>query len=442
MRKYPANYNAERRSGYPPKTQFLPQGDRSFCQAWPGLFEPSSESSRHSVPIDWNAGWYGRCTQAGVADAPLPAAPLQTALALGFLRLGLDTRAARAVRLIRSLPADLFADLPGPGSGDPWFDAVFAVVAIPQDQWAARRVAALDRAAAALRQASSTGQVPISVFDADYPALLAEIPDPPVVLWRQGQGSVLNAPAVALVGSRNATPPGTTNARRLAQDLARSGLVVTSGLARGTDAAAHHGALAGEGRTVAVLGSGLDRIYPREHASLAAEIVDAGGALVSELPPGTPPLPSHFPLRNRLISGLSRAVVIVEASARSGSLITARAAAEQGRDVLAVPGGVASGCYGGCHGLIKDGARLVETVDDILDEVGWRRLPDAVHESHGKSLKNSALMAMMPAGEAWTLDDLADRTGRAASELLAELGTAEVAGQVARLPGGCFVRLD
>jgi DNA processing protein len=412
--------------------------------ACPGRSRPCQSPNRREIPVGRpvSPGWYGRCSDADVADASLPAAPLKTALALGFHRLGLDTRAARAVRLVRSLPADLFADLPRPGSGDPWFDAVFAVLAVPPDQWAGRRLAGLDRAATALARAAATDQIPVSVFDAGYPALLAQIPDPPVVLWRQGRLGALDAPAVALVGSRNATPTGVTNARRLAQDLARSGLVVTSGLARGIDAAAHHGALAGGGPTVAVLGSGLDRIYPREHASLAAEIVAAGGALVSEFPPGTPPLPSHFPLRNRLISGLARAVVIVEASARSGSLITARAAAEQGRDVLAVPGGVASGCYGGCHGLIKDGARLVETVDDILDEVGWCGRPDAVHESHGTSPKNSALMALMPAGEAWTLDDLADRTGRAASELLAELGTAEVAGQVARLPGGCFVRLD
>ncbi len=383
-----------------------------------------------------------RAQNGTVTGTPLPPPPLETAVALAALRRSADTRVPRAVRLVRALPADLFASLPGPGSGDPWFDAVLAVLAVPPDEWPDRRATAQRRAADDLTRAARAGQAPLSVFDASYPVLLGHIPDPPVVIWRRGALGVLDAPAVALVGSRNATPTGLSNARRLAHDLARAGLVVTSGLARGIDAAAHQGALTGGGRTVAVLGCGLDVVYPREHGTLADELVEAGGALVSEFAPGTPPLPPHFPLRNRLISGLARAVVIVEASERSGSLITARAAAEQGRDVLAVPGGVASGCYRGCHGLIKDGARLVETVDDILDEVGWTRLPDGDSESPIKPLQNNGLMALMHAGEPCTLEELAERSGRLASDLLAELGQAEVVGQVTRLPGGCFVRLD
>ena len=234
-----------------------------------------------------------------------------------------------------------------------------------------RRVAdAREHAARAVERAASAKIAALPWFHPTYPALLREIVDPPIVLWLVGAAACLSEPAVAIVGSRRATPAGIAVARRIGRGLAEAGLVVVSGLARGIDGAAHQGALDAGGRTVAILGCGADVVYPPEHASLAKRVAEAG-ALVSEFPPCTPPLPRHFPLRNRIISGLSRAVVVIEASDRSGSLITARAALDQGRDVLAVPGNVASGRYSGCHALIKDGAPLVETVEDVLNELGW-----------------------------------------------------------------------
>ena len=183
---------------------------------------------------------------------------------------------------------------------------------------------------------------------------------------------MLNRPAVAIVGSRAASAYALEVAGRLAADLARRGIVVVSGLARGVDGAAHRAALRAVGATVAVLGSGPDVIYPREHAELAVSLCE-NGALLSELGPGAPPLPEHFPQRNRLISGISLGLVVVEASDKSGSLITARCALEQGRDVMAVPGSVLGGRNRGSHALLKDGAKVVETADDILEELGLGR---------------------------------------------------------------------
>jgi DNA processing protein len=208
-------------------------------------------------------------------------------------------------------------------------------------------------------------------------------------------------------------------------------------MARGVDAAAHRGAIEATGRTIAVLGCGADVVYPREHALLARQILEHG-AIVSELPPGTPPRQWHFPLRNRIISGLAQAVIVVEASEKSGSLITAKAALEQGRDVLAVPGNVISGRHRGCHALIKDGARLVETVEDVLDELRWPRT--FVQSAAVNTLQLSELEGRMAAGEPYSVDELSEATGRPASDLLAELGALEVAGRVTRLPGSVFVR--
>ena len=208
----------------------------------------------------------------------------------------------------------------------------------------------------------------------DYPALLARITDPPRRLWLRGDPRALVAPCVAIVGSRAASTYGVRMAEQLAADLARAGITVVSGLARGVDSAAHRGALAagpGGGRTVAILGSGVDVIYPPEHEALAPQILDAHGALVSEVPPGSPPRRGNFPRRNRLISGVSLAVVVVEASDRSGSLQTARCALEQGREVLAVPGPVVGERFRGSHGLLRDGAKLVESASDILEELSW-----------------------------------------------------------------------
>ncbi len=372
---------------------------------------------------------FGRIvTSAG--DAPLD---LETLVAISLIRLGSDTRAARVLK-------QLSTDQPGRTRAD----RLDAVLEMTEPSVTSRRtVAEALRATArrALASAASLNITPITVVHPDYPEVLAEIVDPPPVLWVSGDTSVLNRTAVALVGSRAATAAGITNARRLGHDLGRAGLVVVSGLARGVDRAAHQGALDAQGQTVAVLGNGADIVYPRDHGEISAEIARTG-ALISEFPPGTVPLARHFPLRNRIISGLSAAVVVVEASERSGSLITARLALEQGRDVLAVPGNVVSGCYRGCHALIKDGARLVETVDDILEEAGLVRAGESGRDLSSKSFEGNCLEAVMSPGEAVSVDELALRTGRSGGELMVELGRLEVAGRVVRMAGGLFSRLD
>lgn len=222
-----------------------------------------------------------------------------------------------------------------------------------------------DRAVRLLDIAASRGIEAIGWTDPRYPRQLAALDERPPLVWLKGNAAMLSRTSVAIVGSRAASPYAVTVAERLAGDVSGCGVAVVSGCARGVDAAAHRGALGGTGGTIAVLGSGVDVIYPAEHAGLAASIARTG-ALVSEFPLGAPPLRHHFPQRNRLISGLARGVVVVEAGHRSGSLITARYAAEQGREVMAVPGNVLSGRSTGAHALIRDGAAIVETADDVL----------------------------------------------------------------------------
>jgi DNA processing protein len=361
---------------------------------------------------------------------------LETAVALAEVRPPGDTRIARAFweALRRWPPAEGLSE---PARVDAMLDAAAALLEAPPEMLRRMVDAARPRARASIGRARQRGLTPVAWYDHAYPARLAAIPDPPVLLWTRGMVSALAEPAVAIVGSRRATPAGLATARRLAGDLAGAGLTIVSGLARGVDGAAHAGALAAGGVSIGVLGCGADRVYPAEHTALAAELV-ARGAIVSELSPGTPPLPPHFPLRNRLISGLVLAVVIVEASDKSGSLITARLALEQGRDVLAVPGSVLSGQYRGSHALIKDGARLVETVGDVLDEIGWVEAP----KPGGARLHLSGIEHKMAPAEPYTLDDLAVRTGRPARDLLAELGALEIQGRIERDAGGRFVRLD
>lgn len=293
------------------------------------------------------------------------------------------------------------------------------------------------QAARWLSEAAARGFDLITSAEARYPDRLAEIADPPVAFWQQGPLPLIGK-SVAIVGSRTATPAGLVVARQLSRDLAGLGYTIVSGLAAGVDGAAHQAALEVDGLTVAVLGCGVDVVYPYRHKALAAAITGTG-ALVSEFPPGSGPVAWHFPLRNRIISGLAQAVVVVEASERSGSLITARTAMDQGRDVLAVPGSVASGRYRGCHALIRDGARLVETVDDVLEELeGIRRRPS--DDSLAKSLFVSYLEPVMARAEQYTVDDLAERTGRPVAELLTELGHLEIEGRIARTSAGRFVR--
>lgn len=271
--------------------------------------------------------------------------------------------------------------------------------------------------------------------DPGYPRLLATIPDPPDELWINGRPDLLSAEAVAIVGSRNASQYALEIAASLAFDLARCGLVVVSGMARGVDGAAHRGALEAGGATVAVLGSGVNVAYPDEHADLLLKIASTG-AVVSELPPGTPPLAHHFPRRNRIISGLSRAVVVIEAGEKSGSLITARCALEQGRDVMAVPGNALSGRNRGSHALLKDGAKLVEGVDDILEELGLRRHPTRLDPRN--LLLHNGLMLNMQRGETYDLDELGAASGVQASELLPLLTELELSGEIIRTSGGRF----
>jgi DNA processing protein len=295
------------------------------------------------------------------------------------------------------------------------------------------------REAARLLAAADSDVSAITIADPGYPPLLREIGDPPPVLWIRGNRAALTRPAVAIVGSRAASAYAVEVAARLGGELAERGVLVVSGLARGADAAAHRGCLEASGATVAVLGSGVDVIYPPEHRQLAVNLCQ-DGALVSELGPGAPPLPRHFPLRNRLISGISLAIVIVEAAENSGSLITARYALEQGRDVCAVPGSVLGGRNRGSHALLKDGAKVVESADDILEELGW---PEA--RSAGKissnPLKIDPLLAKLTPGEAYGLDELSATVGLAGAKLLSRLTEWEMQGQLTR-HGSVWQRLS
>ena len=231
------------------------------------------------------------------------------------------------------------------------------------------------RVEADLRWLESAGNHCLSLQDPGYPQMLREIADPPPLLFVRGDTVALSSRQLAVVGSRNPSPIGEKHARAFSLALVENGLAVTSGLALGIDAAAHWGALKGGGLTLAVAGTGLDQTYPRSHLALAEAILAQGGALVSEFPIGTPPQATNFPRRNRIISGLSLGVLVVEAALRSGSLITARMALEQGRDVFALPGSINDPLARGCNSLIKQGAKLVETVEDILDEFSITAAP-------------------------------------------------------------------
>jgi DNA processing protein len=306
--------------------------------------------------------------------------------------------------------------------------------------------AARSTAVRALADATRLGIEPLPWGARDYPPLLARIPDPPPLLWVRGAAPLLSLPAVAVVGSRAASPYGLEVAHEFGAALAEAGVTVVSGLARGVDSSAHRGALT-RGTTAAVFGSGADVVYPREHRALVTEIARRG-VIVSELPPGSPPRQHHFPRRNRLISGLSLAVVVVEASTRSGSLQTARLALEQGREVMAVPGNILGDRNRGCHGLLRDGAMLVEQVSDILDEL---RLPWSLAEAPSKRMGLTAVpelpedqapdgLAPLASGEAFDFQQLLTITNLSAGVLLRQLLHAEMTGRVVRTGNGRFLR--
>ncbi len=282
----------------------------------------------------------------------------------------------------------------------------------------------------------------VTLGDDRYPAALLETPDPPLLLYLQGRAELLAATSVAVVGSRNPTAQGVNNARSFARHLSQAGLTVVSGLALGIDGAAHEGGLEGPGSTIAVVGTGLDRVYPRRHLELAHRIA-VDGLMVSELPLGSAPLSPHFPQRNRLIAGLSRGTLVVEAAVQSGSLITARLAAECGREVFAIPGSIHAPQSRGCHALIRQGAKLVDSAQDILEELRLSApLPGVQPASGQPGPRDKADPLLQALGyDPVTLDTLVERTGIAPAELNARLLELELDGRVARLPGQIFQRV-
>jgi DNA processing protein len=300
----------------------------------------------------------------------------------------------------------------------------------------------------------------LTLGDANYPQSLLDTEDPPLLLYAMGATSALQDQlarcadaAIAVVGSRNPTPQGLANARHFSQALAEAGLTVVSGLALGVDGAAHEGALEGAGPqilpTIAIVGTGLDRVYPKAHLNLAHRIAERG-VLLSEYPLGTPPLGANFPKRNRIISGLARGTLVVEAALQSGSLITARMAAEQGKDVFAIPGSIHATQARGCHALIKQGAKLVESAQDILEELNlpasqeFTTKPRAptTHSTGASGLSATEVALLDALGfDSVGLDGLQARTGLDTASLQAQLMGLEIQGHVARLPGGLFQRI-
>lgn len=291
--------------------------------------------------------------------------------------------------------------------------------------------------------AQQPGQHILTLADEDYPKALLDIPDPPTVLYVRGRCELLAQPGLAIVGSRNATPQGEGNARAFAAALAAEGLSIVSGLAVGIDAAAHRGALSVGGTTIAVIGTGADRLYPARNQALATEIAEKG-IILSEFPLGTPAAAANFPRRNRLISGLARGVLVVEAAIESGSLITARMAGEQGREVFAIPGSIHSPQSRGCHRLIRQGAKLVETARDVMEELTSTmpvtRPPPA--DASDTDTDNSSSQLLAFAGfDPVTIDDLVGRSGLTAEALSVILLQLELDGRVSSLPGGRYQRL-
>ncbi len=289
----------------------------------------------------------------------------------------------------------------------------------------------------------------LTFADTGSPSMLLTITDPPPVLYVKGRAELLTKKSIAIVGSRNATVQGSQNARRFAEVLSNAGLTIVSGLALGTDAAAHEGALSDtshHGSTIAVTGTGLDLVYPAKHRELAHQIA-AHGCLVSEYPLGTPGIAANFPRRNRIISGLSQGVLVVEAAAQSGSLITARSALEQGRDVFAIPDSIHSPLAKGCHQLIRQGAKLVESAQDILEEIHTanqspsHKLPPSKTEI--KASDTSSVNRVMAAAghDPVSADELVTRTGLSMADVQAQLLELELNGHLERLPGGVYQAL-
>jgi DNA processing protein len=280
------------------------------------------------------------------------------------------------------------------------------------------------------------GRSLLTLADDDYPRALLEAGPAPCVLYVQGRRELLKMPAFAIVGSRNATPQGLRDARAFARTLSDAGLCVVSGLALGIDAAAHRGGIEGKSSSIAVMGTGPDRVYPAANRALAHELAQTG-CVITEFPLGTAACAWNFPQRNRLISGLCRGVLVVEAAVESGSLITARLATEQGRDVFAVPGSIHSPLSKGCHALIRDGAKLVESAEDILTELGMPRSKEVAKAT----VPHEPLLQQMGFAPI-SIDEMVERTGIGAAELSSRLSLLEIEGRVTPLAGGRFQRVD
>ena len=328
----------------------------------------------------------------------------------------------RRLRKLLSAFPDASSALSSPGSA-------WRSLGLPAGCAEARRSPAVrERAAASLKWLEAPARHLLMWDDPAYPGLLEELPDAPPLLFIEGDPSLLERPQLAMVGSRRASRPGLDNATAFARSLARGGFVITSGLALGIDGAAHQGALDVGGKTIAVLGTGLEQLYPRRHLGLAARIVEGGGALVSELPLDCPPQAANFPRRNRIISGLSLGVLVVEASPSSGSLITARLAAEQGREVYAIPGSIHHPGARGCHQLIRQGAALVESVEDVLQALrGWQQGPAAPEAQRSEPMH--PLVAQLHAAP-MSSEALASAVNQPLSETLAALTELEIEGVV------------
>lgn len=293
---------------------------------------------------------------------------------------------------------------------------------------------------ATLAWAATPGNHLLTLADAVYPQALLTTVDPPTLLYAKGDIALLNRPAFAIVGSRNATKQGEANAEAFAAALAGAGLTVVSGLAAGIDAAAHRGALTQAASTIAVIGTGIDRIYPARNEALARDIA-AHGVILSEFALGMPPIGNNFPRRNRLIAGMTRGCLVVEAAKQSGSLITARLAVETGREVFAIPGSIHSPQSKGCHALIKQGAKLVESAQDILEELRWENIVNPARLPPVPEAENDPLLVAL-GRDPCDLDTLAERSGLPAATLLARLLPLELEGRVAPLPGGRYQRLN
>ncbi|MEW6445085.1 MAG: DNA-processing protein DprA [Pseudomonadota bacterium] len=309
------------------------------------------------------------------------------------------------------------------------------------------------RLEASLGWLDAPGRHFIPFDDPRYPPALHDLPDPPLALFALGDPDLLHIPGIAIVGARHPTPGGEQNARAFARDLATRGLAVISGLARGIDAEGHRGALDAQGLTIAVVGTGVDRVYPAEHRELAHAIVGNGGLIVSEFPLSTPPRPGNFPRRNRLIAALGLGVLVVEAAPKSGSLITARLAGDLGREIFAIPGSIHNPMARGCHGLIRSGAKLVESSADILEELAPRislpahapALPDASPRASGTetaALPDDHARLLTAMGfDPVSADTLVGRTGLTAAEVSSILLIIQLQGLIAPVPGGLYIRL-